>query len=355
MPFLVYNCTIMKFIITIYMLFVSLLVFAQTQVETIDSANFILGEGVILSKTSFRGLSVVNDSVIWISGSRGTIAKSENGGKTFTFTQLKNYTKSDFRDIEAFNDKKAIMISSGTPAYILKTIDGGLTWDEVYKNIDSAYFLDAIDFWNEEKGIILGDPIKGYFYLLKTTNGGETWTKIDPKITPKAENGEAVYAASGTSLQCWGNNEFGFVSGGIYSSFYKFKNWNSKSIKTNLSIQQGSNSKGAYSLVKSKNGFFAVGGDYKNDSAVYKNFDEIGVSLYYEDMGCNPFGYRSCIEKITPTTYIACGTNGVDIFNHTKKHWKNINNQSFNVVQKAKRGGLIILAGNKGKIGRLIY
>jgi len=344
----------MKYIKTFILFCLSFNLMAQTKIELIDSNNFFLGEGVILSKTSFRGLCVVNDTVIWASGSRGTLAKSVNGGKSFVFIQLKDYAKSDFRDIEAFSDKIAIMISSGSPAYILKTIDGGLTWDEVYKNTDSAYFLDAIDFWNEDNGIVLGDPINGNFYIIKTNNGGEKWEALNSNITPKAEQGEAVYAASGTSLQCWGNSEFGFVSGGMYASFYKFKNTYSKSNKTNLKIQQGSNSKGAYSLVKSKSGFFAVGGDYRNDSAVYKNFDEIGASLMYEDMGCNPYGYRSCIEKITPSVYIACGTNGVDIFNYTQKKWTNISNQSFNVVQKAKQGKSVFLAGNKGKIGRLV-
>ena len=196
---------------------------AQQDLILLDSNTFKLGEGVILSKVSIRGLCVVNDQVIWASGSRGTVAKSTDGGKTFTFQQLKDYQKSDFRDIEAFDDKTAVMLSSGTPAYILKTIDGGETWKEVYQNLDTAYFLDGMDFWNNQKGMIVGDPINGKFLLLQTYNGGDTWNLIDEKYLPKAKKGEAVFAASGTSIKCWGNNDFGFVSGGMFSSFYKFK------------------------------------------------------------------------------------------------------------------------------------
>jgi hypothetical protein len=326
---------------------------AQQDVILMDSNTFKLGEGVILSKVSFRGLCVVNDQIIWASGSRGTVAKSEDGGKTFHFQQLKNYPKSDFRDIEAFDDRTAVMLSSGTPAYILKTIDGGESWKEVYRNLDTAYFLDGMDFWNNQKGMIVGDPINGKFLLLQTHNGGDTWNLIDEKYLPKAEKGEAVFAASGTSIKCWGNNEFGFVSGGMQSSFYKFKSPKSLAKKINLTIQKGANGKGAFSLVKSNNTFIAVGGDYMKDSVRYKNYDEIGVNLYYEDMGSTPFGYRSCVEKLNVNTFIACGSNGVDIFNYKTKIWKNISLQNFNVVKKAKVGTAVFIAGNKGKIGRV--
>ena len=30
--------------------------------------------------SNFRGLSVVNDNIIWVSGSNGTVGKSSNGG-----------------------------------------------------------------------------------------------------------------------------------------------------------------------------------------------------------------------------------------------------------------------------------
>ncbi|MGZ3945614.1 MAG: WD40/YVTN/BNR-like repeat-containing protein, partial [Mucilaginibacter sp.] len=51
--------------------------------------------------TSIRGLSVVDDSTAWISGSKGTIATTNDGGKTWAWKQVKGFEKSDFRDIEA--------------------------------------------------------------------------------------------------------------------------------------------------------------------------------------------------------------------------------------------------------------
>ena len=43
---------------------------------------------------SFRGLSVVNDDVLWVSGSKGTVGKSIDGGKTWKFIVVKGVKRS---------------------------------------------------------------------------------------------------------------------------------------------------------------------------------------------------------------------------------------------------------------------
>src|ERR1700761_8038333 len=118
--------------------------------------------------TSIRGLSVVDDNVAWISGSAGNISITTDGGKTWDWQQVKGFEKVDFRDIEAFSDKEAVIMSSGTPALILKTTDGGANWQLKYRNADSVYFLDAMDFFDKNHGAVLGDPIKNRFVLLTT-------------------------------------------------------------------------------------------------------------------------------------------------------------------------------------------
>src|ERR1700748_207636 len=82
--------------------------------------------------SSLRGLCVVNDKIAWVSGSKGTIAITKDAGKTWAWQQIKGFEQSDFRDIQAFSDKEAIVMSSGTPALILKTLDGGSTWQVKY-------------------------------------------------------------------------------------------------------------------------------------------------------------------------------------------------------------------------------
>jgi len=72
-------------------------------------------------KTSLRGLSVVDDNVIWASGSNGTVARSVDGGKTFQWLTVTGYERRDFRDIEAFDANTAIIMGISEPAIILKT------------------------------------------------------------------------------------------------------------------------------------------------------------------------------------------------------------------------------------------
>src|SRR5690242_7546924 len=83
-------------------------------------------------KISLRGLSVVNDNIIWASGSNGQVAKSINGGKSFEWITVKGYEQRDFRDIEAFDASTAVILAVDAPAIILKTKNGGKTWNEVF-------------------------------------------------------------------------------------------------------------------------------------------------------------------------------------------------------------------------------
>src|SRR6187431_1237182 len=77
------------------------------------------------TKTSIRGLSVVDDRIIWVSGSGGTVGKSLDSGKTFKWFTVKGFEKTDFRDIEAFTETSAVIMGIASPAYILRTADGG--------------------------------------------------------------------------------------------------------------------------------------------------------------------------------------------------------------------------------------
>ena len=124
------------------------------------------------TKTSIRGLCVVNDRVLWVSGSAGTVGKSTDGGNTWKWMTVKGFEKRDFRDIEAFDDKTAIIMAIAEPANILKTIDGGENWQVVFTDTTKGMFLDAMDFYDRKNGIVVGDPINGKFYTAKTRNCG---------------------------------------------------------------------------------------------------------------------------------------------------------------------------------------
>src|SRR5438874_4176967 len=92
-------------------------------------------------KTSLRGLSVVDDNIVWASGSNGTVARSIDGGKTFEWLTVQGYEQRDFRDVEAFDVNTALIMAVAEPAIILKTKDGGKTWKKVFEDTTRGMFL----------------------------------------------------------------------------------------------------------------------------------------------------------------------------------------------------------------------
>ncbi|MCO6496172.1 MAG: oxidoreductase [Chitinophagaceae bacterium] len=299
---------------------------------------------------SIRGLSVVDNQTIWISGSGGTVALSVDGGKSFTWKKVEGYEKVDFRDIEAFDAKTAVIMGTASPAYILRTEDGGDTWARVYENTDSSMFLDAMEFWNDVSGIVIGDPKDGKFFIGRTFDGGKTWQTIPDQFKPSAAKGEACFAASGTNVRKLKRDEAVFISGGTESNLFI------RDKKIKLPILQGKESMGANSIaVKNSKTMIVVGGDFTRPSDTTGNcaitFDA-GESWVHP--ATPPAGYRSCVEYLKKDDWIACGLTGVDISHDNGTNWTNISMLSFHVVRKAKKGKAVFLAGSGGKIARLI-
>lgn len=143
---------------------------------------------------SIRGLSVPDENTIWASGSSGTIALSINGGEHFEWLQVAGYEKRDFRAIHAWNNKEAIIAAVAAPAVILKTKDGGMTWNKVYENADTSMFLDAINFKDENNGSVVGDPINNIIFLLNTSDKGEHWQQAAKSyFKSELKEGEAFF------------------------------------------------------------------------------------------------------------------------------------------------------------------
>jgi photosystem II stability/assembly factor-like uncharacterized protein len=311
------------------------------------------------TKTSLRGLSVVNDNIIWVSGSNGTVGRSTNAGKNWKWMKVNGFEKTDFRDIEAFDGNTALIMAVDEPAYILKTIDGGENWKVVYENKTKGMFLDAMDFANNREGIVIGDPINGKIFIARTNNTGNTWEEIenDPE-RPIADKGEAFFAASGSNVRLFTNDDYFLVSGGLRSRLFT----NDKVVY--LPLIQGKESTGANSIDIYDNGMpgkpgnrmIVVGGDFTADSSTEKN------CLYTTNGGKTwlvpqtpPHGYRSSVEYLSKKDILSCGLNGVDYSADGGKNWKWISKEGFHVCRIARIGTSVFLAGNNGKIGKLVW
>ena len=328
-------------------------------------ANCIKGQGhspvieMLTSgtNTSLRGLSVVNDNVVWVSGSNGTVGRTTNAGKNWKWFTVKGFEKREFRDIEAFDGATAVIMAVDEPAYILKTNDGGESWREVYENKSKGMFLDAMEFWNEQSGIVIGDPVDGRFFIARTFDGGSVWNEIPFENRPTADTGEACFAASGTNIRALDRDEAVFVSGGSRSRLF------TRTSKIELPIIQGTESTGANSIsvfddYKRKGGkrMIVVGGDFKIDSSSKKNCfltSDHGKSWYAPKVP--PHGYRSCVEFLSKQDILTCGLNGVDYSFDSGRTFNLISREGFHVCRIAKYGPSIFLAGNNGRVAKVVW
>ncbi len=307
------------------------------------------------TNSSLRGLSVVDENIVWASGSNGKVVKTTDGGASFKWFTVQGYEQRDFRDIHAFDSSNAVIIAIDTPALILKTNDGGRSWYKVFEDSRAGMFLDAIHFEGKH-GVVIGDPIDGRPFIANTNNNGETWqVQFLQNDCQQTINGEAFFAASGSNIQLLkrGDGYFPlFVSGGIQSRLF----FQGQCIA--LPMQSGKNYTGANGLFFSnrlKKGVI-IGGDFsdakRSDSAMV--VFELGKTLKIGQPTSIPAGYKSGVAFLGKDDIITCGTTGVDKWSASKNKWTNLSSQSFHAVQSDKNHKILYLCGSNGYIAKIV-
>jgi photosystem II stability/assembly factor-like uncharacterized protein len=244
-----------------------LLALAATQWQTLP----------VPSKASFRGLSAVDDNIVWASGSEGTVLRTTDGGKTWTKLKVPKTEDLDFRGIRAFDDKTAVIMSSGPAekgqARVYRTTDAGQHWTQVLEEKTTGAFFDAIAFWDSKHGILLGDPVEGSFMIYTTQDAGETWQRVAPEKLPAALPNEGAFAASNSCLAVEGKSNVWFGTGGAsVARVFRSTNLGQSWFVFNTPVQPHNASTGIFSLVfQGELHGMAVGGDYQQPDALFPN------------------------------------------------------------------------------------
>jgi len=146
-----------------------------------------------------QAVSVPSDSVVWLSGHRGTVLRSTDGGWTFSVRPVAGAEQLQFRDIHARDASTAWILSAGNgdQSRIYRTSDGGETWALQFTNSDSAAFYDCLTFFDDRTGVAYSDAVGGRTLILRTTDGGGSWTHLPASAVPAPLEGEGAFAASG--------------------------------------------------------------------------------------------------------------------------------------------------------------
>ncbi len=322
----------------------SSIAFAQWRTQTIST------------QADFRGLCVVSPHVAWVSGTKGTYARTTDGGKNWSVGTVPGADKLDFRDVEAFGETTAYLLSAGPghASRIYKTIDGGKSWALQFQSADPAAFFDAIAFWDEPNGLALGDPVKGLFQLIVTADGGAHWNPLAARTLPPALSGEGAFAASGTCLVTHGENDVWFATGGaktarVFHSGDRGQHWE----VSETPIVAGAESAGIFSIAfRDKDHGMIVGGDYRKPN-------EVGATAATTaDSGKTWTPLDKRLPFCSAVTWakdrwVAVGTSGSHESLDNGATWKRLDGENYNSVGFTATGeGWAV--GPKGRIAKFV-
>ena len=307
-------------------------------------------------ESSFRGLSVVNQKVVWVSGTGGTVLRTIDGGKNWENISVPNMEKIDFRDVEGFNKNTAIVMGIASPARFYKTTDGGQNWKLVYFDDREGVFFDGMSFWNKNDGIAFSDPVDGQHLLIRTTDGGDTWHEIPKEGFPHKLNPEFGFAASGTGIPVQGRKTVWLGMGGVKSRVFKSEDGGMNWSVAETPVVHGGQSTGIYSVAfKNKKVGITVGGDYTNQSIkntmAYTN--DGGATWHLPEKQTHQ--YRECVAHYRGNIFFAVGPSGFDMTTDNGKNWHphywEVNNLT--AVAFAKRSNVGFAVGKGGQIYKI--
>jgi photosystem II stability/assembly factor-like uncharacterized protein len=284
---------------------------------------------------NLRGLAVVvhrGSTIVWATGSNGTVVRSTDGGKTWELVHIPGGEKLDFRGVQTFDGKSVYVMSSGEgeASRIYKSSEGGTNWEMQYSDKRKGFFLDALVCSDDKRCFALSDPVDGKFLLLATTDGAH-WKELPRDEMPRALPQEGAFAASNSSLLLYGKSELYFATGGpkarVFHSADQGQTWS----VSETPVLSGKPSQGIFAIVRAGDTAVVVGGDYEKPNAGERtaaySSDEGKTWHLAEEM---PPGYRSGVDTFD-AGFVAVGMNGAET-SRDGIHWKRIDSPGLNTV-----------------------
>ena len=306
-----------------------------------------------------RGLSVVDPSVAWASGTKGTVVRTEDGGATWRTKLVPGASELDFRDVQAFDSRTAVILSigEGEKSRIYRTEDGGELWKLQYQNRDPKGFLDAVAFWDRTHGLAFGDPVNGRFTILITDDAGKTWAPSEATGMPLALPGEGAFAASGTCLVVEGTANAWFATGGaklarVFRSVDRGRTWQVHETP----VDAGNASSGIFSLAfRDAQHGIAVGGDYRNPDRNERTAAWTADGGLTWNLVAGRIGYRSGVAFVddgSKQSVIAVGPTAASRSGDDGHSWEPFGDRGFHAVGAVR--GAVWAVGELGAIAKWV-
>jgi photosystem II stability/assembly factor-like uncharacterized protein len=222
-----------------------------------------------------QAVSVVDESVVWVSGHQATYVRTVDGGATWEAGTVPGLETLQFRDVHAVDANTAYLLSAGTGdmSRIYKTTDAGASWTLQFTNAIPTAFFDCMDFWDADHGLAYSDAVDGRLIIIRTTDGGANWNPVPQDAIPAARGSEGGFAASGTCLVVHGDRTASIGTGAgdtarVLTTTDRGDSWTAVEVP----ILSGSARTGITSLVfRDDVHGVAVGGDIRDSTNYTQN------------------------------------------------------------------------------------
>ena len=301
-----------------------------------------------------RGVSAVSDRVAWASGAQGTVLRTIDGGATWQRRSVPDAEALDFRDVDAMSADVAYILSIGPGAAsrIYKTRDGGASWTLQLANRDPKVFLDAMAFRDEHHGVAFSDSAGGVFAIFTTTDGA-TWTRVPADRLPPALPGEGAFAASGTNvaLAPGGRIWIGTTKSRVLRSTDDGRTWSV--VQTPVASGEAT---GIFSIAfRDAQHGVVVGGNYQQEKAADRNVaitSDGGATWQPVAASRGLSGYRSVVTRWAGMAghWLAVGPAGSDWSTDDGGTWTPAGGDGYDAVSLAPGGAFGWATGAGGRI-----
>jgi photosystem II stability/assembly factor-like uncharacterized protein len=156
---------------------------------------------------SVNQISIANNNIVWVHGNDTTNfnsfekwSRSVDGGITWTEGNIdlgvSNVNVGSIHAVSATTAYVSVFSTiSGVEGGVWITADSGATWTKQptasFNAIDS--FANFIHFFDTQNGVVVGDPVNGYFEIYTTADGGNLWTRVPEANLPAIQVNEYAY------------------------------------------------------------------------------------------------------------------------------------------------------------------
>ncbi len=307
-------------------------------------------------KISIRAIAIA-DGKVFYAGNKNRVGWVDYTNKSkFERKITRDSLSLEFRSLAV--TKEAVFVASiGNPALLYRFSKNMQQKQLVYEEQHEKVFYDSMQFWNDDEGIAMGDPVANCFNIVITRDGGKTWQKTPCSALPKLVEGEAAFAASNTNIIIRGNHTW-LVSGGkkarVFHSSDKGISWE----VFETPIVQGETMTGIFTadFYNDKIGFIA-GGNYEKSTQNFQNkaLTTNGGKTWQLVGEHSGFGYASCIQFVPGSNakeLVCVGSTGIFYSGDQGKTWKQLSSD-VNLYTLRFVDNTTAIAAGKDKIIRL--